>query len=50
MKSLRVLGKHHDIVPTSFFCRNVRRDGAFPVSGGGFAVSAVYCIQIPADK
>ncbi|KAF8904008.1 kinase-like domain-containing protein [Mucidula mucida] len=37
MKCLRVLGKHHDIVPTSFFCRNVRRDGAFPVSGGGFA-------------
>ena len=38
-KCIRELGKSYDIVPSSFFCQNVQREGSFPVGGGGFAVS-----------
>ncbi|KAF9022754.1 hypothetical protein BDZ89DRAFT_956290 [Hymenopellis radicata] len=37
IKCLRVLVRHRDMLPSSFFCRNVRRVGTHPVSGGGFA-------------
>ncbi|KAF9011554.1 hypothetical protein BDZ89DRAFT_963934, partial [Hymenopellis radicata] len=37
MKCLRALGEHHDVVPTSFFRQNVRRNGTFALWGGSFA-------------
>ncbi|KAF9033967.1 kinase-like protein [Hymenopellis radicata] len=37
LRCLRVLGRRYDLVPTSFFCRNVKREGDHPIWGGGFA-------------
>ncbi|KAF9262819.1 kinase-like protein, partial [Marasmius fiardii PR-910] len=36
-KCLNVLVKKYHVFPTSFFCDNVRRDGDYPLGGGGFA-------------
>ncbi|KAJ7463019.1 kinase-like domain-containing protein [Mycena latifolia] len=37
MKALRYLGDQHDILPSSFRCRGVVREGKGSVWGGGFA-------------
>ncbi|KIY62613.1 kinase-like protein [Cylindrobasidium torrendii FP15055 ss-10] len=37
VKCMRTLTKHHDIVPSSFFCREVEKQGSYPIYGGGFA-------------
>ncbi|KAG7090079.1 hypothetical protein E1B28_011696 [Marasmius oreades] len=36
-KCLNALVKKYRIFPSSFFCDNVRRDGDYPLGGGGFA-------------
>ncbi|KAF9004863.1 kinase-like protein [Hymenopellis radicata] len=37
IKCLTILGKQHDILPDSFFCRGIQILGSRPVRGGGFA-------------
>ncbi|KAF9022764.1 kinase-like protein [Hymenopellis radicata] len=37
IKCLSALGKKRNIVPDSFFCHDIQREGAHAVSGGGFA-------------
>ncbi|KAK0228805.1 kinase-like domain-containing protein [Armillaria fumosa] len=37
MKRLQVLSRTRNIVPSSFSCRNVTREGTYPVWGGGFS-------------
>ncbi|KAK0449334.1 kinase-like domain-containing protein [Armillaria borealis] len=37
LKSLRALSKARNIVPSSFSCRNVAKEGTNPICGGGFA-------------
>ncbi|KAG7098346.1 hypothetical protein E1B28_000305 [Marasmius oreades] len=36
-KCLNTIVKKYHIFPSSFFCDNVRRDGDYPLGGGGFA-------------
>ncbi|KAK0421862.1 hypothetical protein EV421DRAFT_604140 [Armillaria borealis] len=40
MKCIQTLSKARNIVPSSFSCRDVIREGENPVWGGGFSVSA----------
>ncbi|KAK0503546.1 kinase-like domain-containing protein [Armillaria luteobubalina] len=37
MKCLHVLSRARNIVPSSFSCREVTREGTYPVEGGGFS-------------
>ncbi|PBK78446.1 kinase-like protein [Armillaria solidipes] len=37
MKCLQVLSRTRNIVPSSFSCRDVTREGTYPVWGGGFS-------------
>ncbi len=39
VKCLRALSKARNIVPSSFSCRNVAKEGTNYICGGGFAVS-----------
>ncbi|KAF9001402.1 kinase-like protein [Hymenopellis radicata] len=36
LKCLRVLTKKHEMLPDSFFCRQINREGSSPICGGGF--------------
>ncbi len=39
MKCLRTLSRARNIVPSSFSCQDVTREGKNPIWGGGFSVS-----------
>jgi hypothetical protein len=42
LRCLRNLIKDSGALPPSFYLRNVSREGEYPISGGGFAVSTVF--------
>ncbi|KAK0441816.1 hypothetical protein EV421DRAFT_1810211 [Armillaria borealis] len=49
MKCLQVLSRTRNIVPSSFSCRDVTREGTYPVWGGGFSVRihSLYVVYKP---